>query len=399
MLRGAWFLRLGFWFMKLHEYQAKELLRQRGVHTLDSQVCFTLEEAKRAIQNVGFPCVIKAQVHAGGRGKAGGVKLAVDENEAMKYAESILGMTIKTAQTKESGQKVSTILVEKGARIKRELYVSMVIDRDSGDLCIIASENGGVDIEEVAAEDPTSIKKIFIKKSIGLMPYQARELASSINISAKETRSFVNMLLGLYQSFIDYDASMIEINPLVITEGDVALALDAKMAIDDNALYRQRAIASMRDPTQEDPKEVLAQQHGLSYVALDGNIGCMVNGAGLAMATMDIIKHVGGNPANFLDVGGSATKERVEEALRIIVQDKNVKAIFVNVFGGIAKCDVIAAGVVDAAKALKLSLPLIVRLQGTNVDLGQSILKKSGLAIIPASDMLEGAKLAVHHAR
>lgn len=384
--------------MKLHEYQAKELLRKRGVFIQDSRVCFTLEEARRAIAECGVPCVIKAQVHAGGRGKAGGVKVAKTQSEAMKAAEAILGMTIKTAQTTEAGQIVRCILVEKAAEIKSELYLSFIVDRDSSKLCLIASSEGGVDIEEVAEKKPESIIKVYIDKSTGLMPYQARELALALTIPIAARKKFVALVLAVYRSFIECDASMIEINPLIVTRDDSIIALDAKMAIDENALYRQRSISEMRDPSQEDAKEIEAQHHGLSYVALDGTIGCMVNGAGLAMATMDIIKHVGGNPANFLDVGGSATKERVEEALRIIARDKNVKAIFVNVFGGIAKCDVIALGVVNAVKALNLRLPLIVRLQGTNVDLGHEILKDSELPIIPASDMLEGAMLAVKNA-
>jgi succinyl-CoA synthetase beta subunit len=381
--------------MKLHEYQAKDLLRKRGVFTLDSHVCFTLSEAKQAIKDIGLPCVIKAQVHAGGRGKAGGIKLAQNEADAIKYAEEILAMTLKTQQTGESGQKVSCILVEKATRIKQELYVSMLIDRGSGKICLMASLEGGADIEEVAKNNPLSIKNIFIDKSTGLMPYQIRGLASELNLKNAVKTKFISLISGMYRTFIDCDASLIEINPLAIDDDARVIALDAKMIIDDNALYRQRAISEMRDPSQEDEKEIEAQHHSLSYVALDGTIGCMVNGAGLAMATMDIIKFVGGSPANFLDVGGSATAERVEEALRIIVRDPKVKSVFVNVFGGIAKCDVIAEGVVKAAISLKLSLPLIVRLQGTNVTKGQDILNKSGLTIISAANMLEGAKLAV----
>ncbi len=381
--------------MKLHEYQAKDLLAKRGVHTLSSRVCFTLEEAKQAIKDIGLPCVIKAQVHAGGRGKAGGVKLAKTNAEALSFAEAILAMTIKTAQTTEQGQKVSSILIEEATHIKNELYLSFLVDRESSKICILASKEGGMDIEEVAHKNPLSIQKMLIDNVCGLMPFQGRLLADSLGISTKAQKKFVTLLRGIYRTFIECDASMIEINPLVITESDDVVALDAKMIIDENALFRQRLISEMRDPSQEDPKEIEAQRHGLSYVALDGSIGCMVNGAGLAMATMDIIKHVGGRPANFLDVGGSATKERVEEALRIIVRDPQVKAIFVNVFGGIAKCDVIAEGVVKAATSLKLTLPLIVRLQGTNVELGREILNKSGLSILAANDMLEGAKLAV----
>lgn len=381
--------------MKLHEYQAKDLLRKRGVSTLESHVCFTLEEAKHAIKDLGLPCVIKAQVHAGGRGKAGGIKLARSEDEALKYAETILAMTIKTAQTGPQGQRVSCILVEKACAIKHELYASMLVDRESSGICLLASRHGGVDIEEIAQQNPASIHKVAISKSRGLMPFQIRELGVALGLENACKKNFLALISSMYRTFLDCDASLIEINPLVITEDNRVVALDAKMTIDENALYRQRGISELRDPTQEDAKEIEAQHHGLSYVSLDGNIGCMVNGAGLAMATMDVIKHVGGKPANFLDVGGSATAERVEEALRIIARDKHVKSIFVNVFGGIAKCDVIATGIVQAVNSLNLSLPLIVRLQGTNVEKGRDILHKSGLTIIPASNMLEGAKLAV----
>lgn len=384
--------------MKLHEYQAKDLLHKRGVFTLESQVCFTLEEAKFAIKEMGLPCVIKAQVHAGGRGKAGGIKLANNEKEALILAETILGMTIKTEQTGNMGQRVSCILIEKAAHIKRELYLSMLVDREAAKICLMASKEGGIDIEEVAKDHPEHIIKVYIDKSLGLMPYQIRQLALDLGLSRLCQKKFVALVAAMYRTFIECDASLIEINPLIICNDNRVIALDAKMTIDDNALYRQRGISEMRDPSQEDEKEIEAQHHGLSYVALDGNIGCMVNGAGLAMATMDVIKNVGGRPANFLDVGGSATAERVEEALRIIVRDKNVKSIFVNVFGGIAKCDVIANGIVQAFTSLKLSLPLIVRLQGTNVEKGHDILNKSGLAIISAANMLEGARLAVEKA-
>ena len=381
--------------MKIHEYQAKELLKKRGVTTLNSQVCFTLDEAEKAISTIGLPCVIKAQVHAGGRGKAGGVKVAKTKAEALSHAEQILSMIIKTPQTTQEGQRVSCILIEEGTIIKHELYVGLLIDRDSQKICLIASKEGGVEIEEVAHNNPDSIKRIVIEKSRGLLPFQIRELGEKLGLSPLIKKQLLKLMQGLYKTFVECDAAMIEINPLVVTGDDRLVALDAKMTIDENALYRQQHINEMRDPTQEDEKEIEAQRHGLAYVALDGNIGCMVNGAGLAMATMDVIKHVGGSPANFLDVGGSATTQRVEQALKIIAQDKNVKAIFVNVFGGIAKCDVIAHGVVNAARALDLKLPLIVRLQGTNVELGQDILNKSGLRINAAADMLAGAKQAV----
>jgi succinyl-CoA synthetase beta subunit len=381
--------------MKLHEYQAKELLQKRGVLTLPSRVCFTLYEVKQGLSEIGVPCVIKAQVHAGGRGKAGGIKLAKDETEALKLAETILSMKISTAQTGGRSLPVSSILIEGLASIKQELYFGMVIDRTTATICLMASRDGGTDIEEVAAKNPDSIKTVLVHKSQGLLPYQIRKLALMLDIKPALKKQFMTTMLGMYRTFVECDASLIEINPLIISDDDRIIALDAKMLIDDNALFRQPSISELRDSSQEDEKEVMAERHSLSYVALDGNIGCMVNGAGLAMATMDVIKHVGGNPANFLDVGGSATSERVEEALRIIVSDKKVKAIFVNVFGGIAKCDVIADGVVKAAKSLNLKLPLIVRLQGTNVELGRNILDKSGLSIIAANNLLEGAQMAV----
>lgn len=384
--------------MKLHEYQAKDLLRRRGVFTLDSQVCFTLEEAYQAVKNIGLPAVIKAQVHAGGRGKAGGIKLVKNEQEAHEYAEKILSMTITNEQTGENGQKVSCILIEKAAPIKKEIYFGMLVDRQKAKICIIASSEGGADIEEVAAKNPSSIKKIWFDKTIGLMPYQLRKLMVELGIDNKIKQQFVSLAMSVYRAFVELDADLIEINPLCVTDDNRVIALDAKMLIDENALYRQPKISEMRDPTQEDEKEIEAQHHKLSYVSLDGNIGCMVNGAGLAMATMDIIKYAGGKPANFLDVGGSATQEAVQEALKIIVSDKNVRAIFVNVFGGIAHCDVIAQGVVNAAKSINLKLPLIARLEGTNVDKGRSILSESGLNIIPADDMLDGAKKAVARA-
>lgn len=384
--------------MKLHEYQAKNLLRERGVFTLNSQICFTLDEAITAMDSIGYPCVIKAQVHAGGRGKAGGIKLASSRDMGIKYVKDILGMIIRTAQTNDNGQKVNAVLIEEACDIKSELYISFLIDRSKGQICLISSLYGGMDIEEIASKNSDYIHKIYIKKSLGLMPYQLRELFSLLKISNPVRDQFLSNMLGIYHTFIDCDASMIEINPLVIDNIGRIIALDAKMIIDDNALYRQKNISEMYDESQEDEREILAQRHNLSYVALDGNIGCMVNGAGLAMATMDMIKSVGGNPANFLDVGGSATKEKVIEALRIIVLNNKVKSIFVNVFGGIAQCDVIASGVIDAYKSLNLSLPLIVRLEGTNVSKGQEILKNSGLAIVSALDMLDGAKLAVKKA-
>lgn len=383
--------------MKLHEYQAKELLRKRGVLTLDSQVCFTQEEALVAAKQIGLPVVIKAQVHAGARGKAGGIKVAQTLEQAKEYSSKILGMIIKNQQTSANGQKVSCVLIEKAAEIKKELYVAILLDREVEKICLIASSNGGMDIEEVASKDPLSIKKIWIDPLIGLRTYQLRNLAIDLGLISTLHNKFISMIQPLYKTFVELDASLIEINPLAVTD-DRIIALDAKMTIDDNALFRQKRLAEMQDPTQEDEKEIEAHHHGLNYVALEGNIGCMVNGAGLAMATMDMIKYVGGKPANFLDVGGSATQEAVEEALKIIVKDGNVKAILVNVFGGIAHCDVIAQGVVNASKAIKLKLPLVIRLEGTNVEKGKSIIKDSGLNIFSANNMLEAAKLAYEKA-
>ncbi len=381
--------------MKIHEYQAKEILRSYGVHTLESRICFRPDEIIRAAEELGYPCVIKAQVHAGGRGKGGGVKLAKNREEAKKYGEAILGMTLVTHQTGPEGQKVHAVLVEQGCDIGQELYVGLVVDRDTDRVCLMASTEGGVEIEEVAAKTPEKILKVWADPTVGLMPYQARQIAYALGLEHQVATKAAKMLLALYQAFVGTDSALAEINPLVVTKAGDVVALDAKMTFDDNAIYRQPKLLQMHDPTQEDPREVQAQQHGLSYVALDGNIGCMVNGAGLAMATMDIIKHVGGEPANFLDVGGSATQDKVREALKIILQDSKVKAVFINVFGGIAKCDVIANGVVAAVNELGLHLPLVVRLEGTNVDAGKAILKQSGMAIIAADDMLDGAKKAV----
>ncbi len=385
--------------MKVHEYQAKDILRKYGVVTLQSKVCFTLDDVVSAADELGYPCVVKAQVHAGGRGKGGGVKLAKNRDEAATHGRNILGMMLKTPQTGPEGQKVNCVLVEQGCQIDRELYLGMVIDREKNGVCVMASTEGGMDIEEVAAHTPEKILKEWADPVTGLMPFQARKLAYDLHVSDDVAKKIVKCLLGLYNAFVATDSSLLEINPLVITKGGDVVALDAKLNFDDNALFRQAKLVEMRDPAQEDPREVVAQHHGLSYIALDGNIGCMVNGAGLAMATMDIIKYCGGEPANFLDVGGSATQERVTEALKIILQDQAVKAVMINVFGGIAKCDVIAQGVVEAVKELGLHVPLIVRLEGTNVTAGKEILKKSGLAIIPADDLLDAAKKAVAAAK
>lgn len=385
--------------MKIHEYQAKEILASYGVSTLKSQICTTPKEVASAADALGYPCVVKAQVHAGGRGKAGGVKLVRSAEEAQAYASQLLKTQLVTIQTGPEGQPVNSVLVEQGCQIARELYVGMVVDREANRVCLMASTEGGVEIEEVAAKTPEKIIKAWADPTVGLMPYQARQVAYQLSSEPIVVGKLVKLLLALYEAFVKTDAALVEINPLVVTAEQDVIALDAKMAFDDNALFRQKQVMQMQDPSQEDLKEVQAQEHGLSYVALDGNIGCMVNGAGLAMATMDIIQHVGGKPANFLDVGGSATKEKVREALKIILQDKAVKAVFINVFGGIAKCDVIANGVVDAVNELGLHLPLVVRLEGTNVAAGKEILRQSGMRIIPADDMLDGAKKAVEAAQ
>lgn len=385
--------------MKIHEYQAKEILRKYDVPTLKSKVCYTVEQVVAAGDELGYPCVVKAQVHAGGRGKGGGVKLAKNRAEVEEHGKHILGMTLITPQTGPLGQLVGSVLVEQGCQIAKELYVGMVVDRDTDRVCVMASLEGGVDIEEVAAKHPEKILKEWADPVTGFMPFQARNLANALGLADGAHKKIVKFLVSLYKAFEGTDAALVEINPLVVTAAGDVIALDAKMTFDENGLFRQPGIVQMRDPSQEDPREVMAARFGLSYIALDGNIGCMVNGAGLAMATMDIIKYVGGEPANFLDVGGSATQEKVTEALKIILQDKMVKAVLINVFGGIAKCDVIANGVVEAAKEIGLHIPLVVRLEGTNVDAGKRILKESGLAIIAADDLLDGAKKAVAAAK
>lgn len=385
--------------MKIHEYQAKDILRKYGVKTLKSKVCSSIKEAEDAAEELQYPCVIKAQIHAGGRGKGGGVKLAKNKNETKMYAQAILGMQLVTPQTGPAGQPVNLVLVEQGCNIEKELYVGALLDRDKSEICIMASTEGGMDIEEVATKTPEKILKQWVDPAVGFMPYQARNLAYGLGFSNEISKKITHFLLALYQAYLETDASLIEINPLVITKDQDLIALDAKINFDENALFRQKLIVQLHDASQEDARETIAQELGLSYVALDGNIGCMVNGAGLAMATMDIIKHVGGEPANFLDVGGGATQEKVTAALKIILQDDLVKAVFINVFGGIAKCDVIATGVLAAAKELGLHLPLIVRLEGTNVEKGLAILQNSGLAIIPATDLLDGATKAVRAAK
>ncbi|QQM95215.1 ADP-forming succinate--CoA ligase subunit beta [Staphylococcus pseudintermedius] len=382
--------------MNIHEYQGKEIFRSMGVAVPEGRVAFSAEEAVEKAKELDTDVyVVKAQIHAGGRGKAGGVKIAKSLSEVEAYANELLGKVLVTHQTGPEGKEVKRLYIEEGANIQKEYYVGFVIDRATDRVTLMASEEGGTEIEEVVAKNPEKIFKETIDPVIGLAPYQARRIAFNINIPKESINKAVKFLIALYNVFIEKDCSIVEINPLVLTgEGDV-LALDSKINFDDNALFRHKDIVELRDLEEEDPKEIEASKYDLSYIALDGNIGCMVNGAGLAMATMDTINHFNGNPANFLDVGGGATKEKVTEAFKIILGDENVKGIFVNIFGGIMRCDIIAEGIVAAVKEVELTLPLVVRLEGTNVKEGKQILKDSGLAIEPANTMAEGAQKIV----
>ena len=382
--------------MNIHEYQAKEILRKNGVAVLDGRVATTPDEAEDAAQELGGGlCVVKAQIHAGGRGKAGGVKLAKTPQEARAHATALLGSTLVTHQTGPEGKEVQKVFVEQGCDIDQEFYLGMVIDRATSRVTVMASSEGGVEIEEVAARAPEKILRATIDPAVGFGDFQGRQLAYGLGLPKASVNKAVSFMRGLYRAFSESDASMAEINPLVLTKSGDLVALDAKMGFDDNALFRHADIREMRDVTEENEKEVAASKFDLNYIALDGNIGCMVNGAGLAMATMDIIKHYGAEPANFLDVGGGATTEKVTEAFKIILSDENVKGVLVNIFGGIMRCDVVANGVVEAAKQVNLSVPLVVRLEGTNVELGKTILAESGLDIIPADDLADGAKKIV----
>ncbi|GAB6933498.1 ADP-forming succinate--CoA ligase subunit beta [Calditerricola satsumensis] len=382
--------------MNIHEHQAKEILKQYGVAVPRGKVAFTVDEAVEAAKELGTDVVVvKAQIHAGGRGKAGGVKLAKSLDEVRAYAQELLGKKLVTYQTGPEGKEVKRLLIEQGCDIRKEYYVGMVVDRTTGRVVLMASEEGGVEIEEVAKRAPEKIVKEYIDPLTGLMPFQARKVAYAINIPKELVGKAVKFFMGLYQAFVDKDCSLAEINPLVVTGDGEVLALDAKLNFDDNALFRHPEIAALRDPNEEDPREQEAAKYDLSYIALDGNIGCMVNGAGLAMATMDIIKFYGGEPANFLDVGGGASVEKVREAFKIILSDPNVKGILVNIFGGIMKCDVIATGIVEAAKQVELKVPLVVRLEGTNVELGKKILAESGLDIVSADSMADAAQKIV----
>ncbi len=382
--------------MKIHEYQGKELLKRFGVTVPRGIPCFSVDEAVSAAQALGGPVwVVKAQIHAGGRGKGGGVKLARSIDEVRALASQILGMQLKTHQTGPEGQKVRRLLIEEGADIRKELYIGMVVDRVSQRVCLMASSEGGMDIEEVAANTPEKIHKVMIDPVAGLTDRQADDVARKIGIPDASLPQARSVLQGLYKAFWDTDASLAEINPLILTGDGKVIALDAKMNFDENALFRHPEIVELRDLDEEDPAEIEASKYDLAYIQLDGNIGCLVNGAGLAMATMDTIKLFGGEPANFLDVGGGATTEKVTEAFKIMLRNPNLQAILVNIFGGIMRCDVIAEGVIAASKAVGLKVPLVVRMKGTNEELGKKLLAESGLPIISADTMGEAAEKVV----
>jgi succinyl-CoA synthetase beta subunit len=382
--------------MNIHEYQAKGLLAEYGVAVPRGGVAYTVKEAVTVAEELGGPVwVVKAQIHAGGRGKGGGVKVVKSIDELRQAADAILGMNLVTHQTGPGGKEVKRIYIEEGCDIARELYLGLLLDRETSRPVMMASSEGGMEIEEVAAKTPEKILKAMIDPAVGMEPFHARKLAFGLGLQGKEVGSAIKLMLALYKAFIATDASLIEINPMVVTGAGELIALDAKMNFDDNALFRHKNVAGLRDEDEEIPAEREAAKHDLSYITLDGNIGCMVNGAGLAMATMDIIKLHGGEPANFLDVGGGATKERVTEAFKLILSDANVEGILVNIFGGIMRCDVIAEGVVAAAREVALQVPLVVRLAGTNVELGKKILAESGLPILSADDLGDAAEKVV----
>jgi succinyl-CoA synthetase beta subunit len=393
--------------MNIHEYQAKELLQKFDVATTRGRVAATLDEAEQIARELGdIDIVVKAQIHAGGRGKGsfkngfkGGVHVRKTPDEVRDVAAKMLGQILVTHQTGLTGRPVNKVLVAESADIAREIYFAVLLDRATAAPLIVASTEGGVEIETVAAKSPEKIIREPVDPLAGLQPYQARKLASQLGFESSQLKNASKLFDGLYRTFIAYDCSMVEVNPLVVTNKGEVLALDAKFNFDDNALYRHPEIAAMRDVAEEDPREVEASKHGLNYIGLDGDIACLVNGAGLAMATMDIIKFYGGEPANFLDVGGGATEEQVTEAFKILIADKHVKAILVNIFGGIMKVDIIAQGIINAAKSIKLSVPLIVRLEGTNVEKGKQLLKESGVALIAADDLADGAQKAVAAAK
>jgi len=378
--------------MKIHEYQAKELFRKYQVPTPQGGVSNTVQGITEVAAGLGLPVAVKAQIHAGGRGKGGGVKVAKTSAEVKKAAEAILGMTLVTKQTGPEGRLVKTVLVEKGVAIKKEMYLSIIPDRATATVTIIASQDGGMDIEEVAAKTPHRIIKVQVNPLIGIQSYHLRQVMFGLELDKVLMKEFSAILKNLYNLFVDYDCSLVEINPLIVTEENTIIALDAKMDVDSNALFRHPDVVAMHDPNEDDPTEAEAAKFNLNYINLDGNVGNMVNGAGLAMATMDIIKQAGAQPANFLDVGGGANAEMVENGFRIILSDSKVKGILINIFGGILRCDVLAQGVVQAAQKVKLSVPVVVRMEGTNVDEGRRILAESGLKLINATDLADAAK-------
>jgi succinyl-CoA synthetase beta subunit len=381
--------------MKIHEYQGKQILARYGVRIPRGEVAQTKAEARAIAERLGGAVVVKAQIHAGGRGKGGGVKLAKTPDEAEKIAGEILGMTLVTAQTGPEGRKVQKVLIEEGLDIRRELYLGIVVDRQTGHAVFMASQSGGMEIEEVAAKNPEAILKEYIQPGMGLQAFQARKLAFGLGIAASLVSDAAQFMIALYKAFEDTDATLAEINPFLITGDNKVYALDAKMTFDDNALYRHADIKALRDLNEEDPLEIEASKFGLNYIKLDGTVACMVNGAGLAMATMDIIKLAGASPANFLDVGGGASAQQVENAFRILLSDPSVKAVLINIFGGIMRCDVVASGVVQAAKNIGVKVPIVVRLEGTNVEQGQEILRTSGLNFIVADGMKDAAEKVV----
>ena len=385
--------------MKIHEYQAKAILARYAVPVPRGRVAFTVQEAEDIARELGGSVVVKAQIHAGGRGKGGGVKVAKNADEAREIAGKILGMTLVTHQTGPEGRVVQRLLIEETLPIEKELYLGIVLDRVQGRPVFMASGAGGMDIEEVAAKTPELILKETIEPGLGLVPFQARRLAFGIGIPAAALNGAVQAIIALARAYIDTDASLAEINPFILTKDNKVYALDAKINFDDNALYRHKDLTELRDLNEEDPLEVEASKFGLNYIKLDGNVGCMVNGAGLAMATMDIIKYAGGSPANFLDVGGGANAEQVKNAFRILTSDRSVKAVLINIFGGILRCDTLATGVVAAARDLQLTVPIVVRMEGTNVELGRQILKDSGFNFTVAENMKDAAEKVVRLAR
>lgn len=381
--------------MKIHEYQAKTILARYGVRIPRGEIANTKEEARAIAEKLGGVAVVKAQIHAGGRGKGGGVKLAKTPDEAAKLFEQIYGMQLITPQTGPEGRKVQKVYIEEGLDIRRELYLGIVIDRQTGHAVFMASAAGGMDIEEVAAKNPEAILKEYITPGLGLRPFQARKLAFGLGLAPELINDAVQFMVALYRAFEDTDASLAEINPFLVTGDNKVYALDAKMNFDDNAMYRHKDIQELRDLNEEDPLEIEASKFGLNYIKLDGNVACMVNGAGLAMATMDIVKIAGAAPANFLDVGGGANAQQVENAFRILLSDPSVEAVLINIFGGIMRCDIVASGVVQAAKNLGVKVPIVVRLEGTNVEQGQEILRTSGLNFIVADGMKDAAEKVV----